>query len=269
MSVGGVVHQDIKAQAESLLKERGFSEDEIQDEYKVRIGKKLFIVDVVGLKDEMAIAIECGIVKKNKLIALETYFDEVIHLPYLSEGSPSKIKEYEKIIKELKQNISQLQNKVEASIQQEEVYWFNETYIYEEPHDERHHYEKALLFFTDISRKFNGHGIMGENLTMEIKAWILKEILNLSLEDVLNLVIEGEEKIMAFVGFINELDLNTFVSLEVHGNIIEKLIVIRLAMDGGKLLDELDRKFPNGDDLEIIINGIQCYRYSQNANEIQ
>lgn len=87
MSKGGDLHNEIKAYAHKLLLERGFKESQIFEEHPIKIGRRKFIVDVVGISEEKQVAVECGEVSsKDKLTILRTYFDEVIHLPYVNES---------------------------------------------------------------------------------------------------------------------------------------------------------------------------------------
>jgi len=62
-----------------LLK-KGFKEYEIHFEYIV---PERFIVDCVGIKKDLRVAIECGgISGVNRIKQLKKTFDEVIHLKY-------------------------------------------------------------------------------------------------------------------------------------------------------------------------------------------
>ena len=141
---------------------------------------------------------------------------------------------------------------------QEETWWFNKTYSLEIPVNSKNNYEWALLFYTKLTNNFNASGNIDEDINADIVLWVIIEILNLSPVESTKLILDMDKKTLALASIINCLNLHKFVTLEVHGNIMEKIIVLRRFMDGGKLLDELDLKFPNGDDLEIIINGIQC-----------
>ena len=122
MSVGGTVHNKLKSQARKILIERGFSESEIEYEYRVTIGKKNYVVDVVGFRNgEPHIAIECGSVSnKDKLTQLKALFEVVEHIPYLDSAIVTQMNEYEdkiyaqeRLIGELRRIISELVSKLE------------------------------------------------------------------------------------------------------------------------------------------------------------
>ena len=109
MSVGGTVHNELKSQAHKILLERDFNESDIEYEYKVKIGKKTYIVDVVGLENgEPHTAIECGSVSnKDKLIQLKALFEVVEHIPYVDSAIVTKMNEYEHNIRILERRLSE------------------------------------------------------------------------------------------------------------------------------------------------------------------
>lgn len=80
-------HKYLKIIAKEYLKDLGFSDNEIFEEYVIKEGqmKKALRVDVVGIKGERRIAIECGRTPADKIAQLNLYFDEVICLPYMNE----------------------------------------------------------------------------------------------------------------------------------------------------------------------------------------
>lgn len=81
-----ITHNQLKDKARELLRKKGFKNSEIKDEYSVKLGNKRFqIVDIVGIKKDKKIAIECGGINKN-LDPLRDIFDEVIVLPYVSKS---------------------------------------------------------------------------------------------------------------------------------------------------------------------------------------
>jgi len=111
---GGTVHSELKMQAYKFLIEEGFNEKDIKYEYTVKIGKKKYIVDVVGLKNGVPhTAIECGGVQdKDKLIQLKALFENVIHMPYVDKTIVTKMNEYERMIKMQQGIIEQLQKQI-------------------------------------------------------------------------------------------------------------------------------------------------------------
>lgn len=82
----------LKEKAATWLRERGYN---VLFERKVTIHDRVYIVDVVGMKDERTFAVECGRTTLRKLEALRIDFNEVKHLPYsagirvqIPEGPP-------------------------------------------------------------------------------------------------------------------------------------------------------------------------------------
>jgi hypothetical protein len=115
MSFGGTVHNVLKIQARKILLERGFSDDDIQYEYRVKIGKKTYIVDVVGFKNGVIhTGIECGgVTNKEKLIHLNALFEVVEHIPYVDSAITKKMNEYEKTIKIKEKELEELRKRLE------------------------------------------------------------------------------------------------------------------------------------------------------------
>ncbi len=80
-------HMDLVEKAKEILRERGFSENEIYQEFWF----KNYRIDVVGWSEEKKIAIECGLSGSSKRRDLKKFFDEVLYLPYeLSVPSTSR-----------------------------------------------------------------------------------------------------------------------------------------------------------------------------------
>jgi len=80
MKEGGT-HRAFKRVGVDILKEKGFCASEISEEYVLEyvVGENTkYIIDLVGIKDDYKIAIECGSVEYSKLINLRKIFDEVI-----------------------------------------------------------------------------------------------------------------------------------------------------------------------------------------------
>lgn len=76
----GRSHIAYKKVGTDILKDKGFEPREIHEEYSFLLANGLnkYIIDVVGIKDNYKIAIECGGVVLSKIIDLQKYFDEVI-----------------------------------------------------------------------------------------------------------------------------------------------------------------------------------------------
>jgi hypothetical protein len=91
-----VKHTALKEVARGILKDMGFKENEIEEEYVVVGGKnynsnenmlapkKYVRVDVVGINKERSVAIECGICSAEKISLLKFFFTDVILLPFFS-----------------------------------------------------------------------------------------------------------------------------------------------------------------------------------------
>ena len=122
-------HKALKYIAEKILRGKGFTDDEIKEEYCISISsdivsksnsisRNLFIVDFAGIKNDYKVAIEVGTCKQSKLILLsQVGFDEVIHLPYgfeelVSPGSMDLESELYDVIKERETEIKKLKKEL-------------------------------------------------------------------------------------------------------------------------------------------------------------
>ena len=74
----GINHSNLVERAKEILRERGFKEDEIHEEFWF----KNYRIDVAGWSTEKKIAIECGYSSSRKREELKEFFDEVLYLPY-------------------------------------------------------------------------------------------------------------------------------------------------------------------------------------------
>jgi len=77
----GPNHIVYKKIAVDILKDRGFSSDEIFFEYNIDCkvdGHIKYIVDVAGIREASKMAIECGHAPQSKLLHLRRVFDEVL-----------------------------------------------------------------------------------------------------------------------------------------------------------------------------------------------
>ena len=108
-------HETLKAIGKEILRSKGFADCEIFLEFPVlQAGqileravpllsphydqlpikytvKKGIIADVVGLKDNHSVVIECGNTPSDRLCQLKLFFDEVLYLPYVKVmGHPEK-----------------------------------------------------------------------------------------------------------------------------------------------------------------------------------
>lgn len=78
-----LMHQELKKQAVNILKSKGFSANEIKQEFKW----KRFIIDVVAINDQKKIFIECGQIQLKKFKNLCKQKEaEFIYIPYLHRG---------------------------------------------------------------------------------------------------------------------------------------------------------------------------------------
>lgn len=118
-----IKHKHLKAIAKQFLKDLGFSNKEIQEEYFVEVEgiRQKIRVDVVGIDHERKIAIECGRVPAEKIGWLNLFFDEVIVLPYMNDrvthGSSEdalkhRISEIGKRLEHKSQQVKDLQRKL-------------------------------------------------------------------------------------------------------------------------------------------------------------
>ena len=106
--VEGTAHKLLKQQAVCILEEKGFSKKEMFEEYK--FGN--MIIDCVGIRKGLRIAIECGNLNGNfgdgKISRLKDDFDIVIHLPFLKKGYNSGLSEDDTVIRLPKRTVQEL-----------------------------------------------------------------------------------------------------------------------------------------------------------------
>jgi hypothetical protein len=118
-------HKHLKSIAKDFLRELGFAEEEIKEEYWLDAQgmRERVRVDVVGLSSSRKVAIECGQVSGQKMSWLNLFFDEVINLPYandrVSHGSCSealigRVKELQKELEESRNRIVTLKRQLES-----------------------------------------------------------------------------------------------------------------------------------------------------------
>ena len=86
------LHKVLKSQAIEILKDMGFRDNEIHEEYPITINANnekieskhvTYRVDVAGISNDKRIAIECGSTQAIKIVWLKPFFDEVIILPHI------------------------------------------------------------------------------------------------------------------------------------------------------------------------------------------
>jgi len=117
-------HKKLKLLGRVLLKDRGYLDTEIFEEYKVEIGKKKYVVDICGIKNskfgrpEKNIAVECGTTHSEKLINLKLFFNEIIFLPYgilsLDADLRKTLEEYMIKVQSLEKEIERLEKRIQA-----------------------------------------------------------------------------------------------------------------------------------------------------------
>jgi hypothetical protein len=77
-------HKELIEKAKVFLKNRGFSEKEIFEEYEISDDKVIFKVDVAGITKDKSVAINCGAINQHKRFGeLKGFFDEVIYFPFI------------------------------------------------------------------------------------------------------------------------------------------------------------------------------------------
>jgi len=92
-------HKKLKKKAVGWLKNKGFSEENIETEYSVGTGDKEYIVDVVYIGENESIAIECGKIggnrkyKERKINFLKEKFDKFKRFSYLKVKESRRQKE--------------------------------------------------------------------------------------------------------------------------------------------------------------------------------
>ncbi len=89
MGYESLAHKSLKTEAKKKLKEMGFQDNEIIEEYPVKGKPRGLIIDVVGISKTKKVAFECGDLDKLKKAVLNgeigqigEKFDEVYHIPY-------------------------------------------------------------------------------------------------------------------------------------------------------------------------------------------
>ncbi len=75
-------HGEKIMEAIEFLYNQGFGDDEIYREFGIYTEHWNRYIDVVGIKPEKRIAIECGTCSSTNLELIKPYFDEVLHFPY-------------------------------------------------------------------------------------------------------------------------------------------------------------------------------------------
>ena len=113
-------HKQLKLLGRIMLKDRGYSDEQIFEEYKIELGKKKYIVDICGIKNPKhfdggeSIAVECGTTNSEKLVNLKLFFDEIIVLPY---GMTSLDSDLRTTLQEQIDKIEELKKELEAQRQ--------------------------------------------------------------------------------------------------------------------------------------------------------
>ncbi len=70
-------HKKLKGYATQYLRDNGFKDNEIYEEYKLessQMTQKLYI-DIVGIRKDKKVAIECGRTSAKRLSQLSLFFD--------------------------------------------------------------------------------------------------------------------------------------------------------------------------------------------------
>ena len=93
-----LAHDRLKRLARLMLSEKGFSENEIFEEYRISQIKRDLVVDMAGVSEvnHLSVGIECGNTPAEKIPQLKLFFDEVIVLPYLAGLTQSGIDDIER-----------------------------------------------------------------------------------------------------------------------------------------------------------------------------
>jgi len=151
-------HKKLKLLGRVLLKDKGFLDTEIYEEYKILIGRKNYVVDICGINPRLesgqkrsssegkAVAVECGTTNSEKLINLKLFFDEVICLPY---GILSLDTDLRKTIEEYMIKVKSLENEIKEL---EKVIRYKEGDIYRLREREKQH-DKVMLVVEVLKRQ--------------------------------------------------------------------------------------------------------------------
>jgi hypothetical protein len=90
-------HINLKQIAKDFLS-IDFDKNEIFFEYKVIINDKKYIVDIAAISENKRIAVEIGVLNtKDRLKTLSSYFDKIIHLPYIDYKKEISLRNGERI----------------------------------------------------------------------------------------------------------------------------------------------------------------------------
>ena len=112
-------HEALKEIARKILIDMGYLSTEIKEEYWVQPHSAYsgennslhgFRVDVVGLKPDKKVAIECGKTPGEKIAALKIFFDEVIILPYFTLNIEKT--DLERLVREKNETILKQGNRI-------------------------------------------------------------------------------------------------------------------------------------------------------------
>jgi uncharacterized coiled-coil protein SlyX len=99
----------------------GYEESEIKEEYTIKSSemKEGFRVDVVGIKPNHKVAVECGITNSDKLVWEKLFFDEVIVLPFFKMDKESVL--LERRIRELEEKVAEQSKALEESRKEKNI----------------------------------------------------------------------------------------------------------------------------------------------------
>jgi hypothetical protein len=82
---GMAIHRDLTEKAKSILRNKGFTDDEIHEEFWF----KNYRIDAVGWSQRQKVAVEYGHCSQKKKRDLEKFFDEVICFPLKPQAEPT------------------------------------------------------------------------------------------------------------------------------------------------------------------------------------
>ncbi len=163
-------NRNLTKKAEKILKEKGFTEDEIFPEFWF----KNYRVDAVGWNPRRKVAVECGYCSPEKKKDLERFFDEVICLPHTPQARVPSILAKTRLMLVKDENVV---FEVPLSIEE----WPKE-FLENEMKFMEHDLQQFSELFSALSHK--------NRLKM------------------MKLLIEDEDLTMGFAEFIHDLDLN-------------------------------------------------------------
>jgi hypothetical protein len=173
-----VTHQDLAEKAKSILRQKGFTDDEIHEEFWF----KNYRIGAVGWSQRQKVAVECSYCSQEKKRDLEKFFDEVICFPLKPKAEPTFVEP------------TRMRN---VSAKMRLVLFKDDGVVFEAPLS-REEWSKELLEdeIDAIEQDFQQSSKLFNALSHENRLRMMK------------LLMANEDLSMGFAEFIRDLDLN-------------------------------------------------------------